>query len=138
MTPSHKGGVAEAAITAEAVKAGALVFRPVLDGGRYDLIFDVEGRLLRVQCKWSCRKGDVIVVNTRTTRLTPRGYLRTTYDASQVDALATYCAELDRCYVLPIEDVAGKQVVHLRLAPAANGQEGRDKVCGELRTPWGY
>jgi PD-(D/E)XK endonuclease len=62
-------------------------------------------------------------VNIRTSRLTPRGYLCTTYDPSEVDVVAAYCSELDACYLLPIRDVAGKQAVHLRLSPAANNQE---------------
>jgi PD-(D/E)XK endonuclease len=71
LTPSMKGGIAELAIAAEAVKLGVFVLRPVVEGHRYDLMFDVDGLLLRVQCKWACRKGDVVVVNLRTSRLTP-------------------------------------------------------------------
>jgi hypothetical protein len=52
LTTSMKGAIAETAITAEAVQLGVFVWRPVQEGRRYDLIFDVEGRLCRVQCKW--------------------------------------------------------------------------------------
>jgi PD-(D/E)XK endonuclease len=122
-TPSTKGSIAEAVIAGEAIKLGVVVLRPLLEGRRYDLMFDVDGLLLRVQCKWACRKGHVIVVNIRTSRLTPRGYVSTRYAPSEVDAIAAYCAEVDECYLLPIEDVVGKSVIHLRLTPAANGQE---------------
>jgi hypothetical protein len=137
-TPSAKGGIAEAVIAAEAIKAGVFVLRPVVEGCRYDLMFDVDGLLLRVQCKWARRQGNVIVVSTRTSRLTPHGYVRTTYDPTEVDAIAAYCAELDRCYVLPIGDVAGRQAIHLRLAPASNNQEvairyaARYEICGAI------
>jgi hypothetical protein len=40
-----------------------------------------------------------------------------------VDAIAAYCADIDACFLIPIEDVAGQAVAHLRLSPAANGQE---------------
>jgi PD-(D/E)XK nuclease superfamily protein len=122
-TPSRKGAIAEAVIAAEAVKLGVFVLRPFVEGGRYDLMFDIDGTLLRVQCKWAQRKGDVIVAYTGTCRLTPQGYVRTTYRASEVDAIALYCADVGACYLLPIRDVAGKNVVHLRLAPARNNQE---------------
>jgi hypothetical protein len=49
MTTDHKGSIAEAAIALAAIKLGIDVYRPVAEGGRYDLIFDVESRLLRVQ-----------------------------------------------------------------------------------------
>ena len=123
LTPSQKGGVAEVAILAEAIKAGVVVLRPVVEGCRYDLMFDLDGLLLRVQCKWARRQGNVVVVNTRTSRLTPRGYVRTTYDASEIDAIAAYCPDLDSCYLIPVRDVAGRQLIHLRLTPASNNQE---------------
>jgi hypothetical protein len=123
LTPSQKGSIAEAVIAAEATKAGARVWRPMAEGGRFDLIFEVGTRLLRVQCKSAGRRGDVIVVATRTSRLTPRGYVRTMYDASEVDAIAVYCPETDGCYYLPIEEVRGRWEVRLRLARARNNQE---------------
>jgi PD-(D/E)XK endonuclease len=122
-TPSTKGSIAEAVIAAEAIKLGVVVLRPLIEGRRYDLMFDVDGLLLRVQYKWACRKGNVVVVNLRTSRLTPRGYVSTTYEPSEVDAIAAYCAELDECYLPPIEEVVGRRVVHMRLTSAANGQE---------------
>ena len=123
LTPSSKGGIAEIAIAAEAIKIGVVVLRPVIEGSRYDLLFDVDGLLLRIQCKWARRKGNVVVVNTRTSRQTPRGYVRTTYTASEIDAIAAYCPDLDRCYLMPVRDVAGRQSIHLRLTPASNNQE---------------
>src|SRR5215208_4913436 len=44
---------------------------------------------------------------------------RTTWRKS---AIAIYCGELDECYQLPIEEVAGQTSIHLRLAPAKTGQ----------------
>ena len=64
-TPSMKGGIAETVIAAEAVKLGVFVLRPVVEGGRYDLIFDIDGLLLRVQCKWARRLRDVLVWETK-------------------------------------------------------------------------
>ena len=46
LTPTQKGNVAEAAITAAAVKLGIGVLRPTGDGYRYDLVFDVGDRFL--------------------------------------------------------------------------------------------
>ena len=58
MTTNQKGAIAEAAIALEAVKLGVEVYRPMAEGGRYDLIFGLEDRLLRVQCKWAARRGE--------------------------------------------------------------------------------
>jgi hypothetical protein len=51
LTPSQKGAAAEAALTAAAVELGFVVLRPLCEGGRYDLILDLEPELVRVQCK---------------------------------------------------------------------------------------
>jgi hypothetical protein len=123
LTPSMKGAIAEAVIAAEAVKAGVGVLRPVVEGLRYDLVFDIRGHLLRVQCRSGRVHRCVVVIGTRTCRHTPAGYVRSSYTAAEVDAIAVYCAELNSCYFLPIEEVAGLSTVHLRLAPAANRQQ---------------
>jgi hypothetical protein len=123
LTPTEKGSLAEAKITAAAVVAGMVVARPVSEGRRYDLIFDDGRKLARVQCKWGRLSGDVIAVRTSTSRLTPlNGYLRTTYTPDEIDAVAVYCAPVDECYYLPIEMVACKSYLHLRLAAARNNQ----------------
>ena len=63
MKSSDKGAIAETAITAVAVELGVFVLRPLQEGRRYDLMFDLDGRrLLRVQCKWGRLNGDIVVV----------------------------------------------------------------------------
>jgi PD-(D/E)XK nuclease superfamily protein len=118
-----KGAVAEAVIAAEAAKAGMGVLRPLVEGLRYDLVFDVRGHLLRVQCKSARVRNRVVVIGTRSSRHTPAGYVRTSYTAAEIDAIAAYCPELNSCYLLPIEEIDGLSTVHLRLSPAANNQQ---------------
>jgi hypothetical protein len=123
MTPSAKGGIAEMAIAAAAVKLGIVVARPLIEGGRYDLIFDTGERLLRVQCKWARMTNGVVEVRGGTCRHSPgKGYIRGTYDEHEIDLIAAYCEELDRIYLIPIEEMAGRHVIHLRIAPAQNNQ----------------
>jgi PD-(D/E)XK endonuclease len=122
LTPTEKGAIGEAKIYAAAVEAGIVVARPFTEGRRYDLIFDVGPKLLRVQCKTAPRRGDVIVLRAITSRYTPSGHVRTRYAASEVDGIAAYCPELDACFYVPIEDLEGKAVAHFRLAPTRNGQ----------------
>lgn len=121
--PNHKGNVAELAIAKEASSLGLSVFAPLTEHERYDLILGMGGRLLRVQCKWASRKGDVVYVRLKSARYSPtRGYVVTTYGRHEIDAVAAYCRDLDRCYLLPIDLVAGCGVITLRLEPARNGQ----------------
>jgi PD-(D/E)XK endonuclease len=118
-----KGAIAEAAITAAAVELGIFVLRPLVEGRRYDLMFDIDNHLLRIQCKWAPKRGDVVMVNLQTHRCTPHGYVRTTYSSEEVDGIAVYCQAIRRCFYVPIAKAAGRRAMYLRLAPAANNQE---------------
>jgi prevent-host-death family protein len=123
MNSSQKGAIAETAIALAATRLGIGVSRPLQEQLAYDLVFDLGPNLLRVQCKCATRKGDVAVVPVRRTYFSPtRGYVRGTYSADEVDAVAAYCEELDRCYLIPIDRLGGKGFVHLRLEPARNNQ----------------
>ena len=122
LTTSQKGAAAEAEVAAAAIRLHLLVLRPLAEGGRYDLIVDLGGKLLRVQCKWASQRGGVLVARCATCRHTPRGYLRTTYAAAEVDAIGLYAPSTDRCYLIPIDDVEGRAAVLLRVAPTRNNQ----------------
>jgi prevent-host-death family protein len=121
--PNHKGNVAELAIATEAAKLRLSVLKPLTEHERYDLILGIGGSLLRVQCKWASLRDDVVRVRFHSSRHSPtRGYIRTTYGVDEVDAIAIYCGDLDKCYLLPIENFAGKNGAHLRVGPARNNQ----------------
>jgi hypothetical protein len=84
---NFKGNVAEAGIVAAALHQGVGVLKPLGEHGRYDLVFDVDGRLVRVQCKWARLLGDAVVINLAGYRYTSRGQVRSTYSADEVDAV---------------------------------------------------
>ncbi len=69
LTTNQKGLVAETAIIHEAVKLGICVSQPLNDE-RYDLILDLPIGLVRVQCKWARRIGDVVRVRCYSCRRT--------------------------------------------------------------------
>jgi PD-(D/E)XK endonuclease len=103
------------------VKLGIGVAKPVGDE-RYDLIFDIDGSLVRVQCKLARRRGDVVTVRCYSARRSPGGLLKRTYAAGEIDAFAAFCPELDRCYYVPYERVGNRTQVDLRLTPCRNNQ----------------
>lgn len=119
---NHKGNVAELAIAKEAAGLHLPVFHPLTEHGRYDLGIEIGGRLLRVQCKWARKLGDVVAINLVTSRRGANGYVKRTYSAKEVDAIAAYCEAIDECFLPPIDLVEGKTGIQLRLAPARNGQ----------------
>ena len=47
------------------------------------------------------------------------------YTTDEVDAFAAYCADLDRCFLLPPKLWANRRLVQLRIAPTRNNQSPR-------------
>ncbi|HTX47230.1 MAG TPA: hypothetical protein VMD48_13155, partial [Solirubrobacteraceae bacterium] len=50
---------------------------------------------------------DVVVIRIGGSWLSPNGYVRSTYSENEVDLLAVYCGELNRCFLLPLLDSPG-------------------------------
>ena len=101
------------------------MYRPVVEGGRYDLIFGFGRSLVRVQCKWATRCGDVIGVPCFSSRRTRSGFLKRSYTPEEIDAIAAYCVDLDRSYFLPLDVFGTRTYINLRLAPPRNNQQRR-------------
>ena len=126
LTTNQKGAIAETAIAHEAIKLGIEVYRPVVEGGRFDLIFAFEdASLARVQCKYAPIYRGVIIVRCESSRRTAEGFRRRSYTADEIDAIAAYCPDNKRCYYLPVPKVAGHCAVQLRLGPTRNNQAER-------------
>jgi hypothetical protein len=121
LTTDQKGAITELKIAAAAADLGVGVWGPYTVE-RYDLIFDLRARLVRVQCKWAGRHDNVISVPCSRNRRTRHGLLRQYYSMDEIDAYAAYCPGLDKCYFLPIEEFANRIAIHLRLAPTRNNQ----------------
>ena len=121
LTTNQKGFIAETAVIHECARLGVPIARP-LDDQRYDLIFDLGKKLLRVQCKWAARVGDVIAIRTRTCRRARQGLIHRYYGPEEIDAIAAFCPDTGLCYLLPHELSVERGAVQLRLEPTKNNQ----------------
>jgi len=121
LTTNQKGLIAETAIVHEAVKLGIPVARPLNDEP-YDLILEVPTGLLKVQCKWAVKRGDVVHVRCRRSRRGPSGFIHQGYKHGEIDAIAAYCAETAQVYLLPLLLSVDRTQVLLRLSPTRNNQ----------------
>ena len=122
LTPSQKGAAAEAAITSAVIQLGLTVLRPLCEGRRYDLIVDLDPALLRVQCKLAQFLDGGVAIRLYTSRYTPNGYVYTSYSPAEIDAVGAYSPELNRSFLVPVEEISGMRAIHLRLAPTRNNQ----------------
>jgi hypothetical protein len=122
LTPSQKGSIAESAIVAAAIKLRVPVCKPINEGLRYDLVFELGDEFVRVQCKWAVRRGDALTVSCLSRRRCAEGFFSRPYTADEIDAFAAYCPQVDRCYFLPLATFPDHRVIQLRLAPTRNNQ----------------
>ena len=122
LTTDQKGAIAESAIVHAAIKLGVGVYKPLVEGGRYDLILEVHWKLLRVQCKWARLSHGAVVVRCYSARRGPNRMIVRKYTPAEIDVIAAYCAEIDRAYLLSSDDFSGKRNVFLRVAPSLNNQ----------------
>jgi hypothetical protein len=113
--------MAEAAIAYAAIELGIGVARPLADE-RYDLLFDLRPAVIRVQCKWAVRRGATVSVRGYSSRRSAEGFSRRSYVSGEIDAIAAHCAELGRCFFLPIYRFGSRREIQLRLVASANNQ----------------
>ncbi|MBI1926313.1 endonuclease [Candidatus Poribacteria bacterium] len=105
MDTKLKGDIAEQATILQALKRGWGVLRPIGDRLPYDLVFDIEGTLIKVQVKsaWFDAPSGNYVVDNRRTKTNRRFMVREAYEPLDFDFALVYIAELDFFYVFPVD-----------------------------------
>jgi hypothetical protein len=121
LTTNQKGAIAEMAIAHRCAELGCGIAWPHGDE-RYDLIVDARPQLLRVQCKWAARIGDVVVARLYTSRRARSGMISRRYSPGEFEAFGLYCHDVGACYLLPAEQFAEYRTIHLRLEQCRNNQ----------------
>ena len=104
MNTKHKGDIAEQAAVLEGLKRGWGVLRPIGDNQPYDLIFDVSGRLIKVQvkCAWFDEPSQNYVVDNRRTKTNRRVMRRDEYDEADFDFALVYLPNYNLFYIFPV------------------------------------
>jgi len=115
------GDRTEAIVIAALVKLGYRVLRPLSANQRYDLVLDLDGQFLRVQCKTGRLRNGAIVFSTRSCRSNRnRTYVRSYTD--EADVFIVYCPETDRIYAVPVGASGALKAASLRVTAPANNQ----------------
>ena len=86
------------------------MLRPVVEHARYDLAFEIGGRSFACSASGRARDDGAVIGVDLTSRLTPAGYSNHVLPEHEIDLVAVYCHELDRCYLLPMSLVAGRPI----------------------------
>ena len=132
-----KGDLAELKVAADLVERGYRIAIPFGEDNDFDLILIREGKLERVQVKYSQSDGAVIAVKCYSHSLT-NGRIRQTkrYTSNTIDWLAVYDATTNRCFYLPATELGlGRSIVHLRLTEARNCQRRGIRFADDYISP---
>ncbi len=105
MDTKLKGDIAEQAAILHAMKHGWGVLKPVGDRLPYDLVFDVEGALVKIQVKsaWFDNPSGNYVVDNRQTKTNRRVMIRGAYSLEDFDFALVYIEDIDVFYVFPCD-----------------------------------
>ncbi len=132
--PVDVGHRSEAAILSELVRRGYRVLLPFGVNQRYDLVLEGEdGRFFRAQCKTGRLRDGAIQFSSISTQSNMRQTGRRGY-AGEVDLFIVYCAENERVYVIPADEVPGT-AMHLRVDPPRNQQCKRVRWAKDYELP---
>jgi hypothetical protein len=133
--PVETGTQTEAIIAAELVRHGYRVLLPFGFNHRYDLGVDVNGRLIRVQCKTARLRNGCVAFPTVSTRSNTKRVVRRGH-VGEADVFVARCVPLEKLYAIAVAD-APPNYVFLRIAPTTNRQEARIRWARHYELPHG-
>ena len=109
MSTKLKGDVAEQAAILKLLECGWGVAKPIGDRLPYDLIVDVNGKLIRLQTKsaWFNAFDQNYCIDVRRTKTNRREMVRSLYSNKDFDFALIYLPEIRIFYVFPVNVFIG-------------------------------
>lgn len=132
-----KGDIAEQAIILQALKMGWEILKPIGDRLPYDLVIDVEGKLVKIQSKnaWFDKNRKFFLIDTRRTKTNRRVMRRDEYNNKDFDFAIAYVHPLELFFVIPVDDfLSFKSSVYLQAA--SNKKRQRKPKASKYRNAW--
>jgi hypothetical protein len=105
---------------------------PLGENTRFDLGIELDGRLLRVQCKSGRLRDGAVQFATCSWyghHLHPKELSRTY--VGEIEFFAVHCRETCGVYLIPIEDVPTRSYAKLRVEPPRNNQRRRIRFAAD-------
>ena len=121
LNPTQIGDISEAMVRARFIQNGYLVFIPLNNGLRYDILVEKEGTFKRVQIKTGrLRANGTIKFNTSSLNPKTRNSQLSYY--GEADWFAVYCPQTEKVYLLSVDESPPNHA-YLRVEPTQNGQK---------------
>lgn len=120
MNTNQIGKITELEVLLYIQKLGYSISIPFGDKDRYDQIWDINGRLLRIQVKtshWADEEHTCIEFKCESSSLRSSGIKNLKYSKMEIDYFATYWE--GKCYLVPVEECSTKKKLRFK-APKTN------------------
>lgn len=111
MNPKEKGEITEYIIIAQLLKDGFSVSKPCGDSQRYDLLVDIESKILKIQCKTARTKDKILTFDCCSNNWNTK--IKKSYKG-EIDYFMVYSPDLDKMYIAHVDNV-GSTACFLRL-----------------------
>ena len=120
MDSKQIGNITELEVLTYITKLGYQVSIPFGDRERYDQIWDIKGKLLKIQVKTSRLSEDssYIIFACRSNTKIQGKIKHSRYTKDEIDYFATFWN--GKCYLVPVEETSTEK--RLRFEPPKNGQ----------------
>jgi hypothetical protein len=136
LSPSQKGDVAEAYITAELCRLGYEVLKPVSSACRYDLAVAFGAAIIRLQCKLGNVDRNAIRFWASSSRRQRDGGLVKADYTADCDLLVCYCHQTQECYAIAACEAPATMASLMLQAPLNNQTTGvrfaRDHILRDV------
>ncbi len=113
------GDRTEAIILAELLKAGYNALLPFGDNNRYDMVVDINGKFIRIQCKTGYLKNGCVKFSTVSIYKGKNGTVKRPYTKDEIDIIMVYSREYDKIYAISVNELA-KGIMTLRVEKTKN------------------
>jgi hypothetical protein len=112
LTTQQKGITTEIYVAAYLLELGYNVSQPLCQDSKYDLIVDVNNKLLRLQVKTARQNNPKsITFNCRSTTKNSVTHKSRTYTSDEIDYFATYWNH--KVYLVPVGQCSSEKTLHL-------------------------
>lgn len=131
LSSQQKGIVTELAVATYLLKLGYNVSQPFCQDSKYDLIVDVDGKLLRLQVKTArLASATSITFNCRSTTTNVRNCKSRRYSDKDIDYFATYWDE--KVYLVPVTECSTSKNLHLERTARKDWSYAEDYLAEEI------
>lgn len=106
------GKITELKVLTYVIELGYSVSIPYGDKDRYDQIWDINGKLLRVQVKtarWKNEQNKAIVFSCKSSYARSSGVRQHSYSKNDIDYFATYWN--NKVYLIPVEECSTEKTL---------------------------